>query len=231
MKKYAVMTSPNTGGWRQRGSEIIEFALLAAFMVPLFLYVFIDGMNLLRMIQCTAINRDIGSLYIHGVDYSTYQAQTVAATLAASYGLQVGSSFTGNDATNDTNSGNGYVVLSEVMYVGATSCSALPAHTSCTNQNQYVYVQRLDFGNKNVQFNGATVQSAIGNPSGATINSSGYVQNNLTDPNAVATNFAPFMTTTLADGQTAYVVETFFADPSLDLSALPAGGVYGRTFF
>ena len=62
----------------------------------------------------------------------------------AAMGSRWVSSFTGNDATNDGNGGNGYVVLSEVMYVGATSCSALPTGTTCTNKNEYVYVQRLD---------------------------------------------------------------------------------------
>src|SRR5580698_2348474 len=97
----------------QRGNEIWEFALYAAFIVPLFLWVFVTGMNLLRMIQTTQICRDIGNLYIHGVDYSTYAAQQVAQRLSQGYGLSVGSGFAGgvtNMYNNDGNTGNGWVV-------------------------------------------------------------------------------------------------------------------------
>jgi hypothetical protein len=214
----------------QAGWEILQFGLYAMFMVPMFLWMFINGMNLLRMVQCTQIARDIGNEYIHGVDYSTYEAQSVAARLAQGYGLQIGSSFTGNNAANDGNSGNGYVVLSEVMYVGNGSCSALPAGTVCTNQNKYVFLQRLDFGNKSLQINGATVATALGSPT-ATVNTSGYVQNYLTDPGAVAAGFSNFWQTQFTDGQVAYVVETWFASPDLSFSAYPGGGIYSRTFF
>jgi hypothetical protein len=218
---------------RQRGNEILEFALYAAFMVPLFLWVFVTGMNLLRMIQCTQICRDIGNLYIHGVDFSTYPAEQIAQRLAQGYGLNVGAGFSGgvtNMYNNDGNGGNGWVVLSEVMYVGAATCASLPVGTACTNQNKYVYLQRIDFGSSSVQFNGSTVASAVGTPT-ATINSSGLVQNYLTDAGAVAPNFGNFVQTQLADGQWMYVAETFFASPDLGVSAYPAGGVYTRTFF
>jgi len=218
---------------RQRGNEIIEFAVYAAFLVPLFLWTFVTGMNLLRMIQTTQICRDIGNLYIHGVDFSTYQAEQIAQRLSQGYGLNVGAGFSAgvnNMYNNDLNSGNGWVVLSEVMFVGAASCSSLPVGTACTNQNKYVYLQRIDFGNQSVQFNGTTVASAVGTPT-ATINSSGLVQNYLTDAGAVSPNFGNFLQTPLTDGQVMYVAETFFASPDLGISAYPAGGVYSRTFF
>jgi hypothetical protein len=218
---------------RQRGNEIFEFAVYAALIVPLFLWVFVTGMNLLRMIQTTQICRDIGNLYIHGVDFSTFPAEQIAQRLAQGYGLNVGAGFAGgvtNMYNNDGNGGNGWVVLSEVMYVGAATCATLPAGTVCTNQNKYVYIQRIDFGNRSVQFNGTTVASAVGTPA-ATINAYGMVQNYLTDSNAVAPNFGNFLQTQLADGQWIYIAETFFTSPDLGFSAYPAGGVYSRTFF
>lgn len=121
------------------------------------------------------------------------------------------------------------MVLSELMYVGANACSALPPG-ECTNEGQYVYLQRIDFGNSNVQFNGVTVQSAVGNPI-VTMNSSGMVQNYLTDPNAVAPNFANLVQMQLADQQVVYVAETFFASPDLGFSSVPGGGIYSRNFF
>jgi hypothetical protein len=214
---------------RQRGFEILEFALMAALLVPMLLWVFVNGINLIRFIQCTQICRDIGNLYMQGVDFSTYAAQSVAARLSQGYGLTIGSSFSGNNATNDSNSGNGWIILSEVMYAGTSACSVLPSGTACNNSGKYVYLMHLDFGNKTLTINGSSVQSAIGNPSAATVNSLGYVQNYLTDPNAVATNAGTYIT--LGDTQVAYVSETFFASPTLSFSGFSGGGITSRTFF
>lgn len=216
---------------RQRGSEIIEFAVLSMFLVPMFIWMFINGMNLIRMIQATQITRDIGNLYIHGVDFSTYPSQQLASRLAQGYVLNIGNSFSGNIASNDANTGNAWIVLSQVMYVGSNSCSSLPQNTVCTNLNKYVFLQRVDFGNKAILFGSRPVVSQVGDPSGATINNGGYVQNYLTDSRAQAPTFSNFMTTQLADGQIAYVVEGFYADPALNFSSFPSGGLYIRNFF
>lgn len=216
---------------KQRGNEIIEFAVLSIFLVPLFLWVFINGMNLLRMIQATQITRDIGNLYIHGVDFSTYEAQQVAARLAQGYVLNIGASYSGSEASNSGNTGSVWMVLSQVMYVGTTSCSSLPLGTVCTNLNKYVFLQRVDFGNSGILFGTNPVVSQVGNPTGATINSGGYVQNYLTDSHAQAPTFGNYMTTPLVDGQIAYVVEGFYADPALNFSSYSSGGLYIRNFF
>jgi hypothetical protein len=211
---------------------MVEFGLMAVFLVPLLLWVFVNGMNLIRMIQCTQICRDIGNQYIHGLDFSTHSAQTLASNLANGYGLTV-SGFSGdssgNEQSNTSNTGNGLVLLSEIMYVGTNACSALPSGTSCTNNGKYVFIQRVAFGNASIQFNGVTVSSALGSPTGASISDSGNVQNYLTDAHAVSSTAGNLIT--LSDSQVAYVSETFFADPGLGFSAYPAGGIYGRVFF
>lgn len=229
------MTRRKVSNRRRRGesgNEMVEFALMAVFLVPLLLWVFVNGMNLIRMIQCTQICRDIGNQYIHGLDFSTLTAQTLASNLASGYGLTV-SGFSGdtsgNQQSNTSNTGNGLVILSEIMYVGTNACAALPANTSCANSGKYVFIQRLAFGNASIQFNGVTVSSALGSASGATISDSGIVQNYLTDANAVSSTAGSLIT--LSDSQVAYVSETFFADPGLGFSAYPAGGIYGRVFF
>jgi hypothetical protein len=226
-------TSISIRRWRragQKGSEIVEFAALAFFLVPTFLWSFINGMNLIRMNEANQVTRDIGDLYIHGVDYSTSEAQAVAAKLAGGFGLNVGGGFTGNNASNNSNGGNGYVVIAQVMYVGSGSCGALASGTTCTNQNKYVFLQYISFGNASLQINGTQVQSAMGTTS-ASINSSGVVQNYLTDPNAVASTVGSFFTTPLTDGQVAYVAETFFSSPDLNFTAYPAGGIHSLDFF
>ena len=228
--KHHLGPSPALRRRGRRGSEIVEFAIFSVFMVPLFIWMFVTGMNLLRFIQCTEIVRDIGVQTVGGVDYSTYPAQSVAQVLAQGYGMNVGSSFTGNEATNNGNGGSVWIVVSQIMYVGATSCASLPSGTNCTNENPYVFVRQVSFGNSAVQFNGTQVQSAFGAFTAA-VNSSGYVESYLTAANAQCPNMANFMQTQLSDGQYAYVVEGFFADPGLGFSAYPAGGIYVRTFF
>jgi len=207
-----------------------------ALVGPLILWVFVSGMNIIRSIEVSQVCRDVGNLYIHGTDYSTASAQNTAYYLSQGFGLQLSgnspatASFTGNSATNDTNSGNGWVVLSEVMYVGTNACSALPSGTTCTNQGQYVFLQRIDFGNKNVTFSGRSVASSLGAPSGsAAPNSYGNVPNYLTDSNAVSATAGNYIT--LGDGQVAYVAETFFSSPDLGFAGYPSGGIYSRTFF
>jgi hypothetical protein len=229
----------------QRGSEIVEFAALAFFLVPTFLWAFINGMNLIRMNEANQVTRDIGDLYIHGVDYSTYEAQAVAQKLAGGFGLSVGSSFAGNNPANNSNGGNGFVVLAQITYIGAPSCASLPNGVSCTNQNQYVFTQYVSFGNSSLQINGAQVHSAMGTPniplttaagctgsvSEACMNTSGIINNYITGANALCTPCAAFFQTQLSDGQVAYVAETFFSSPDLNFTAYPAGGIHSMDFF
>lgn len=228
---------------RQRGNEIIEFAILSAFLVPTLLWTFINSMNLVRMNQANQVTRDIGDLYIHGVDYSTYQAQNVATVLANGFNVQIGSSFTGNNAANNGNSGNGYIIVAQIMFIGSGTCSSLDSGVTCTNENQYVFTQYLDFGNGSLKINGNQVQSSLGTPtfpsdssascgtSEACINTSGIVSDYVTGANAVCTGCASFFQTQLSDGQVAYIAETFFASPDLSFSALPGGGIHSIDFF
>jgi len=228
MLRTAIPVSPRRK--RQRGTEIIEFAALSVFLVPTFLWMFVNSMNIIRMIEANQVTRDIGNLYIHGVDFTSYEAQGVAQKLSQGFGLQIGNSFAGNSATNDGNGGNAFVIVAELMYIGTGSCSALPNNTTCTNQNKYVFLQYIDFGNKSLQMNGSTVHSALGSTSAA-LNSNGLVQNYLTDANAVASTASTLFQTQLTDGQVAYVAETFFSSPDLNFSAYPAGGIHTVQFF
>jgi hypothetical protein len=222
---------PRNRRLRQKGSEILEFALFAFFLVPTFVWTFVNAMNLLRIIEATHVCRDIGNLYIHGVDYTTFEAQQVAAKLATGFDLRIGTTFTGSNAANTANQGRGLVVLSQVMYVGSNTCGSLPAGTVCTNANKYVFLQRVMFGKGDLTINSNQVVSSLGNVNNVVFNSSGFVQNYLTDPDAVAPNAGTFFSTGLTDGQVAYVAETFFSSPDLQISAFPGGGLHNTLFF
>jgi len=88
--------------------------------------------------------------------------------------------------------------------------------------------------------NASTV--SVGECPAAVLNTSGIVQNYVTDARAaLAGNAQTAMqslwqanngtTTALTDGQLAYIVETYFQSPDLTIGGLSGNGVYARYFF
>jgi hypothetical protein len=225
----------------ERGQEILEFGLVAVLLVPMLIGAFVVGMNLIRSIQCNQVCRDLDNMYIHGGDFSTYPLQQEAQRLAQGLNLQIGSSFAGNQQSNTGNTGNGLVTVTQIMWVGSTSsanCVAVGA-SNCTNANSFVYTQQMQFGNGTLA--GSTTVS-LGTCPTAIVNSSGIVQNYVTDSRAqivgsAQTNLQALWqvnngtTTALTDGQIAYVVETYFQSPDLSVGSLSGNGVYARYFF
>jgi hypothetical protein len=226
---------------RQSGQEVMEFAIAAMLMIPMFLAMFNTGMNLIRSIEVQSVTRDLDDLYIHGADFSSIGYQQLAQTLATGMNLQFPTFATGtNQATNTGTSGDGIVWVSQVEYVGLTSdpicTAALP--TTCNNANSFVFTQRILFGNSNLT---SQKNSTLGSPTGATLSSSGIVANPATDPNAKLpgtgqTYMTNLWQTTangqspLVDGQTAYVVECFFQTPNISINST-GGQVYAIYFF
>jgi len=229
----------------QTGQEIIEFALISILLVPMFLGMFVVGMNLIRSIQANQVVRDIDDMFIHGADFSTLGMQQEAQRLAQGLNLQI-SAFSGDtgghEQANTGNSGNSLITVTEIMWVGdstSQNCQLVGA-SNCTNQNSFVYVQQLQFGNGTLA-NSGTV--SVGTPSGATINSSGVVANNVTDTHAQLPSAAQSAMQAvwaasagtgqqpLADGQVAYITEGYFQSPDLTISSLSGSGVYARYFF
>jgi hypothetical protein len=225
----------------QSGQEILEFGLAAVLLVPMFIGAFVVGMNLIRSIQTNQVCRDLDSMYIHGGDFSTYPLQQEAQRLAQGLNLQIGSSFSGNTQSNTGNTGNGLVTITQIMWIGSTtsaSCVAVGA-SNCTNANSFVFTQQIQFGNGTLA-NSTTV--SLGSPPSAVMNTSGVVQNYITDTRAqvagsAQTNLQALWqvnngtTTALNDGQVAYIVETYFQSPDLSVGSLSGNGVYARYFF
>jgi hypothetical protein len=230
----------------QSGQEILEFALVAIFFVPMFLGAFIVGMNLIRSIQANQVCRDLDNMYIHGGDFSTYALQQEAQRLAQGLNLQIGASFAGNQQANTGNGGNGIVTVTQIMYIGSTTssnCVAAGGAAKCTNHDSFVYTQQIQFGNGTLA-NANTV--TVGTCPSAIINSSGVVQGFVTDSRAALSGSAQTnmkslwqtssevtggTATALTDGQVSYIVETYFQSPDLSVGALAGNGVYARYFF
>jgi hypothetical protein len=226
---------------RQKGQEMVEFAVVIVLFIPLIMGSFILGMNLIRSNYANQVCRDLTDMYIHGADFSTYPMQQLAARLSQGLNLQIGSSFSGNSNSNTSNAGNGLVTVTQIMWVGATTspnCTAVGA-ANCTNHDSFVYTQQIQFGNGTLS-NSNTV--TLGSPTGATLTTAGIVQNPVTDSNAkLASGPQSAMQglwqttsngqTSLTDGQLVYIVESFFQSPDLTLGSMAGNGVYARYFF
>ena len=224
----------------QSGQEIVELFFAYVLFLPIFLGAFIVGMNLIRSIQANQVCRDLDDMYIHGGDFSTYSMQQEAQRLAQGLNLQIGSSFTGNEQANTGNGGNGLVTVSQIMWIGdtsSTSCVAVGA-SNCTNQSSFVFTQQIQFGNGTLA-NSTTV--SVGECPTAVLNSSGIVQNYVTDSRAALSGTAQTAmqalwqsdpsSTPLTDQQVAFIVETYFQSPDLSVGGLAGNGVYARYFF
>lgn len=225
---------------RQRGQEIVEFAFVALLFVPMFLGMFVTGMNLIMSIQANNMVRNLGDMYIHGADFSTYAYQQLAQRMGTGLNLQM-PSFSGNLQSNTAAAGNGIIRITEVMYIGKTTdpnCVAAGAG-SCTNHDSFVFIQRIVFGNSTLA---GQYPSSMGDPSGATISMQGSVSNYVTDTNAKlpaagqAAMVALWQTTAngqapLTDGQVFYAAEGYFQTPSFNLGNNISQGVSVRSFF
>ncbi len=225
----------------QSGQEIVEFGLVAILLVPMLLGAIVTGLGLIRSIQTQQVCRDLTSIYIHGGDFSTYPMQQLAERLSRGLNLQVGSSFTGNRLANTGNSGDGLVVVSQIMYVGpltSTTCVNVGS-INCVNHDSFVFTQRIAFGNASVSgWNGST----LGDPTTAAVSPVGAILNPPADagaklPSAGQTNMANLWQvsgngrTPLQDQQVVYVVEMYVQPPGMNLGSYSVGGTYARYFF
>jgi hypothetical protein len=109
---------------KKRGSTLIEFVLAGSFIfMPLLVGTVSIGMSMIRSIQVTALNRDVGHLFAGGVDFSQAANQNLLVNIAG-------------DLSISSAGGNGVVILSEIDGTGA---------------NQAVISRRLVIGNASLR--------------------------------------------------------------------------------
>ncbi len=192
------------------GSTIVEFAFSLLLFVPLTIGVFVLGFNVTKAIQVAQVARDAGHMFARGMDFSVPATQEIVVRLAAGLNMT-------------RTSGDGTVIFSRVVYIGHDQCQAGGlTDAQCTNINWPVFTRRMVVGNPTLAV------SAHGTP--ASVDSSGNVQNYLT--NATARALGGFGTLmpgmappSTAFGAEAFMVEAYFASPGL------GGGVYSRSIF
>jgi hypothetical protein len=225
---------------RERGTEILEFGLIAILFVPLLMGMFITGMNLVRSIGANQVARDLANMYIHGADFSTYGMQQLAQRLATGMNLQIGSSWTGSQYDNSDNAGRALITVSQIMWVGSLTepkCVAVGA-TNCINHDSFVFTQQVVFGNGTLV---SEIPNRLGNPT-ATRTNAGIITSPVTAAGAkLGTSAQTAMQnlwqlsssgrTPLQDGQVVYVVESYFQSPDLTIGSYPGRGVFARYFF
>ncbi len=228
---------------RQGGQEILEFGLVALCLyTPLLLGTFVVGMNLIKTIQAKNTMRDMADMYIHGADFSDGGYQTLTKELATGLNVQSPTFASGTQTRDDTGTaGDGIIWISKVMYVGTGGGN---------NAGNFVWVQRVRIGNKNLIT--GNVASMLGDPTtipagdfladGEVDNSLIDYRNNVNDQLGNTANAAmiamwitplsPASRTALQDGQFIYVVEGYFQTPQFSLGgAYTSNGVYARYFF
>ncbi len=195
----------------QRGNELIEFALVASFLLPLLFGTVVVGLNLSRSIQVTQVSRDAGHMYSRGVDFSDAGNKALIERLAQGLNIRV----TG---------GTGVVILSTIMFVGDAQCTAAGlSGTACTNRYFPVITNRLVIGNSSAR------ASSFGTPNSSLIAADGDVSNYLTNTSTRADGFGSVLS--LQAGETAYVSEVYVPSSDFGLPGYETTGVYSRTVF
>jgi len=194
-------------GRKEKGAQVLEFALVTLVIIPFMLGVVVIGLNLGRSVQVAQIGRDAGSMFVRGVDFSQSGNQDILVRLSQGLGMTRAG-------------GNGVVILSKVTYIPATACTGI---NPC-NRDQYVVTERIVVGNS------ALRSSSFGPVGNVSLDSYGNVSNYMTDANAIATGFSSIMT--LNANEFAYISETYFPSPQFDLPGYQTGtGVYTRAIF
>jgi hypothetical protein len=195
-----------------RGNSMVEMALIVAVSVPVLLGVSGVGIRLGRTLDATQVTRDVAHMYALGTDFSLTGTQAIARTLSREFSL--------------TSSGTGVLILSRIVKVYQADCDAAGV-PSCPNLNQPAFAQRIVIGNATLR------ASSFGTPPGSYIDAQGNISSHdyCSQSTLLAGSFDSVLS--LAQNQSAYLVEGYFSMPEISLSYFgsPGGGYYVRFLF
>jgi hypothetical protein len=202
----------------QKGTSVLEFALIIWPTVLMLMGVVVVGNQLGRAVEAGQVCRDADSMYVRGVDFSQTGNQAELARIGQALNLQ------------SSNSGNGIVILSKITFIPdpSSSCGlpADPGYSTCTT-GQYRLAQRTIIGNTSLP---GTHYTTTGTP---TYDSENNVTNYSDYTNGTAATISNFQNTlVLYPGQFTYVAETYFQMLDLSLPGFQSNpGVYSVAFF
>jgi hypothetical protein len=215
---------------RQRGSTILEMAIVVPALTLLFFGVTGLGIMLGRYIQAVQVCRDVAHMYSDGIDFSLASNQNII--------IQQLASGTGITATG----GNGTILLSKISTVYQGDCNANGFAATCNNLNLPVFTQRIVIGDP------ALRTSYFGTPSAGILDTSGNITSSVymknLDSSVRTVNYVTLLTDAMTragvtipnppqpDDEVAYVVEIYFKYPDISfLGWSTAGGAYSRFIF
>jgi TadE-like protein len=194
---------------RQKGMAIMEFAIIAPFMVTALLGVVGVGMTLGCAMQVNQVTRDTAHMFFDGVDFSLTSNQAIVGRLATGTGLA-------SDAIGTINtSGNGVVILTQVIQVGSNQCNLggypPPNSGTCPNYGKLVIQKRIVIGNSTLR------TSAFGTPTSSLLTGDGSIQPHdyCTDSSVVVPSTSPASSLSLAQDHYSFIVESYFNNPAL----------------
>jgi hypothetical protein len=221
---------------RQRGNSMLEFALVCAFLVPLFAGTVGLGMLLAKNMRVHNVNRDAAVLLVRtvtdpaaGLDLSKPQNQALLLRAADGLGINQAGTY-----TPDPN-GKGVIILSKVIHVADLECSKgiVPAPNgvppwntgNCPNYDQYVFAYRIVIGN------GTRFPSTLGTPPPSIIQPDGTISDADVAKNTAnrAQKFGGGGILTLDQSTFALVAETFADVGAVDFfKMMPVPTLYCR---
>lgn len=199
---------------RQGGNAIVEFALVAMFLVTMILGTFSVGMTLTKSVQAGIVSRDAGAMFMRYVDFTLTANKSLLVRLANGMGMT-------------ETGGNGVVIMTQITRIGDAQCTQgglTPG--SCPNNGRNVVVKRVSVGNSSIY------TTTFGSPISSIIQSDGSITatNYLSNTSARADAFASVMT--LNDGEFAFLSEAYFNTPEIDLPGYRTNThVYQRNIF
>jgi hypothetical protein len=141
----------------QKGSFMVEFAIVGWTLFFLMAGVLQLGLNMSRAMTAAAVCRDANVLTVRGIDLSQTANQQLIGRAASGLGLSASGSWT------PSSSGTAAVYISKVMLVGPLECANGVANfdgtsSTCPNLNKYVIAMRIGMGNT------SRWTSAVGTP-------------------------------------------------------------------
>jgi hypothetical protein len=206
------MHNPTKPDSSRRGVAIVEFSLSLVFLTPLLLGTLVFGFKLIRSIEMGQVTRDLGHMYIRGINFRDAIPIQNAQTMAAQYSL--------------TSTGSSVIYLSQIRIATQADCDAANPTTpgaTCTNKNKPIFVEQVTLGNASCG------RSAFGTPpldSGQKVTVVDLGNNST----AQATNFTTVLSPNV--GEFAYVAEMINLTPELNIPGMTgAPQVYSRTIF
>ncbi len=149
-----------TGRFDERGSVILEFGIIAPFLMLMLAGSFTLGMSVNRSIQASNVNRNAIVLMTRKVDLSKSENQKMLIRSAAGLKMNIAGTYTPDP------SGSGVVILTKVIRVGPVACALGISgwngnSATCPNYGEYAIAQRIGIGNT------TRWGSALGIPSSA----------------------------------------------------------------